>query len=163
MAQLQSVLNSIQNQQRDLALSVRLRLAVDAAGRISQVAAEQVLLNGDTTLVPAFVRWSRAVLSGDLPRSAGASIELARAAAASLPSPVSPLSAPAPPPSPATAGQNSPSPESAVGASSKMTPKSRVVRREGAWAPVEGAAGALAFAEVRCEREAASGTKFRRE
>jgi hypothetical protein len=44
VAQLQSVLKSIQNQQRDLALSVRLRLAVDTAGRIGQVAVEQVLL-----------------------------------------------------------------------------------------------------------------------
>jgi hypothetical protein len=79
--QLQPILRSA----RSLELSVRARLRVDAHGYVDMLTVQQVLLNDDTALLPAFVRWARALVSSDLVRAASASIELARAAAASLP------------------------------------------------------------------------------
>ena len=84
-AQLEPIMQSILRDQQGLVLSVSSRLAVDAAGRVCEVNVERVFLNGDTALVPAFVRWSRAVFSGDLLRSATASVELAQAVASTLP------------------------------------------------------------------------------
>jgi hypothetical protein len=89
MSQIEPVMQSILRDQRGLLLSVSSRLAVDAAGRICEIDVERVFLNGDTALVPAFVRWSRTVFSGDLLRSALASVELVQAVASTLPATLS--------------------------------------------------------------------------
>ena len=89
MSQIEPVMQSILRDQRGLLLSVSSRLAVDAAGRICEIDVERVFLNGDTALVPAFVRWSRTVFSGDLLRSTLASVELVQAVASTLPATLS--------------------------------------------------------------------------
>ena len=89
MSQIEPVMQSVLRDQRGLLLSVSSRLAVDAAGRICEIDVERVFLNGDTALVPAFVRWSRTVFSGDLLRSTLASVELVQAVASTLPATLS--------------------------------------------------------------------------